>query len=91
MTDWIPNWLHRRYIVLWKEFGRKKFSFDEAQDILGDDPRVVNLLVAGLRKGGWLTSEKDPKHPKKKLYQIIDVKEVYEEMKNDVQVQERSH
>lgn len=85
MVEYIPKWLHRRYIVLLREFGKKKFSFEEAQEVLEDDSRIVNLLISGLRNKGWLISEKDPKNPRKKLHSLRDVQEVYKDFEKDVQ------
>ena len=89
MAELIPKWLHRRYILFRSEFGSNKFSFQEAQELLQEDSRMVNLLLAGLRKYGWLISEKDPNNPRKKLYQLKNLDKVYKELEKDVQIQSR--
>ncbi len=61
-------------------FGSKKFSFKEAQDVLQDDSRVVNLCLSELRKAGWLTSEQNPKDPRTKLYKLEDMNKVHREI-----------
>lgn len=89
MAEFIPKWIHRRFVLLRQEFGTGKFSFQQAQDFLKEDSRMVNLLLAGLRKYGWLTSEKDPGNKRRKLYQLREINKVYKELEKNVQIQDR--
>ena len=84
MTEMLPKWLQRRYLTLRHSFGTDKFSFKEAQETLGDDSRVVNLCLSDLRKHGWLTSEKDPKDSRKKLYRLADLNKTYDKITKEV-------
>jgi len=46
MPKLLPKWLMRRYLVLWKRFKTDKFSFEEAQNVLDEDARIVNLFLS---------------------------------------------
>jgi len=72
MPIYLPKWLLRRCIVMWKKYGGKKFSFEDASTVLEDDSRMVAIILSELRKYGWLHVESDPSNPRKKLYQFKD-------------------
>ena len=80
MTEYIPNWLHKRYLTLLKKFSTEPFTFMQATQTLNDDSRIVNLSIAGLRNKGWLTTTKNPNNPKKKIHQLKTIKEIYNNM-----------
>lgn len=89
MVELIPKWLHRRFILLRTHFGNRKFTFQEALDFLQEDSRIINLLLAGLRNYGWLTSEKDPENKRRRYYKLKTIDKVYEELEENVQIQNR--
>ena len=80
MAESLPKWLQKRYASLRYEFEEDFFSFKQAEELLGDDSRIVNLCLSELRKAGWLESERDPKDSRKKRYHIINVGEVYDKI-----------
>lgn len=84
MANILPKWLMKRYLALRDEFGTDKFAFKEAEEILGDDSRILNLCLSELKKAGWLKSEKNPKDPRRKLYQLEDLNKTYEIITKEV-------
>jgi len=49
----LPNWLEKRYSILWKAFKGKEFERSQAVDLLkersGDDERSVTSILSELR------------------------------------------
>lgn len=84
-----PKWLYRGYIILEKEFGNQEFTFQKASELLKEDERKINLLLAGLRNIGWLTSEKDHLDKRRAIYRLREIEDIHEELKKDVHVQAR--
>jgi len=84
MAELLPKWLQRRHLMLKYKFGSKKFTFKEAQETLGDDSRVINLCLNGLKKAGWLTSEQNPEEPRTKLYHLEDREKVEKKIINGI-------
>lgn len=80
-----PKWLMRRFLLLRNVYGiKKKFSFKEAEETLGDDSRIVNLCLSELKKRGWIESEPDPQDSRRKLYSLKDLNKVYDEITKEV-------
>ena len=76
MISYIPRWVFSRFIKLKKAFGNKKFSFEEACDVLeATDHRLVNVILSELRKNGWLKSEEDSTDKRKTCYKLIELDE----------------
>ena len=86
MVKLLPKWVMRRYILLRKEFGDIEFSFKQAQEILNDDSRIVNLLLSELRRAEWLTSKRNPKDPRKKIYQLMKIENIFKELEKKVEI-----
>ena len=76
MPEIPPKWILKRYVVLWKKFGVKKFSFEDAQEALNEDARIVSLFLSDLNKDGWIKKiEPHPDDARKRLYQLAPLKE----------------
>jgi len=70
------EWLGRRYEILWKAFGRKPFTREEALTALSAWEREGNLnaILSELRKLGWLEVQPHPSDARKKIYRLKEVK-----------------
>ena len=70
----IPNWLDKRYEILWTAFQSSPFRFDEAAVILKtkihESEDQVNVVLSELRKKGMLKVEFDPNDARKRIYQL---------------------
>ncbi len=71
----LQKWLENHYRVLWNKFAERQFRFDEAYEILKeepikDSPEQVNVALSELRKAGLLKVEMDPEDARKKLYSL---------------------
>ena len=69
---WIPNWLAKRYSLLYLNRGDLAFDFEEAKRIFNlEDKRVVSAIVSQLRNRGVLVSWRDPVDPRRKFFKLI--------------------
>ncbi len=70
----IKKWIENRYKVLWGNFEKSSFRFDEAAKILkegmGDSSEQVNIALSELRKGGLLNTKFDPIDARKRIYTL---------------------
>ena len=54
---WIPNWLAKRYSLLYLNRGDEAFDFEEAKRIFNlEDKRVVSAILSQLRNRGFVVS-----------------------------------
>ncbi len=74
MKSEIPDWVERRYEILWGSFGDKTFRFEEAAKILMDKNKdaweQVPVFLSELRKAGLLLVESDVRDARQKLYRL---------------------
>ena len=84
MTKLIPGWVMRRYLKLRSEFDSKNFTFKEAQTVLKDDGRIINLFLSKLKESGWLNVSQHPEDKRKKLYQLKPLEEAFNEIEKKV-------
>lgn len=80
----LPDWLERRYKLLWDTFGDKTFRFEDAAKVLMDknrDPweQVPNFL-SELKKAGWVFVESDAKDARLKVYRLKSREEAVKEV-----------
>ncbi len=69
MLQYLPKWIMRRLKMLWNNFGRDTFSFDDARNALkDDDSRMVAVVLSELSRSGWLQVRTDPKNARRKIY-----------------------
>lgn len=72
----IPDWIDRRYRILWDAFGDTTFRFEDAFRLLNEKNKDAWEQVPGflseLRKAGLLCVESDVKDARQKLYRLKD-------------------
>jgi type I restriction enzyme M protein len=70
----IPEWIERRYEILWDSFGDKTFRFEEAAKILMDKNKdaweQVPVFLSEMRKAGFLSAESDVRDARQKVYRL---------------------
>lgn len=70
----LPNWVEKRYSILWDSFGKDSFTLDEAAKVLAEKNRdssdEVPVFLSELRKAGWLKSELDPVDARRRIYSL---------------------
>ena len=85
-TKGTPIWVQRRYAMLWQRFkDGKKITFEKISKELKKDKRIkddrmVSVILSDLRKAGWLKVELNPENTRKRFYQLVNPKDVYETM-----------
>lgn len=76
----LPEWINKRYEILWQLFQSSPFRFDEAAEVLSkkieDAKDEVNVVLSELRKAGILTVEFDPTDARKRIYKLKSKKEI---------------
>ena len=74
MNKDIPDWVNRRYEILWDSFGDKTFRFEDAAKILMDKNKdaweQVPVFLSELRKAGFLSAESDVRDARQKVYRL---------------------
>src|SRR4030066_203632 len=74
MKSEVPEWIDRRYEILWNSFGVKPFRFEDAAKILMDKNKdsweQVPVFLSQLRKAGFLLVEADVRDARQKLYRL---------------------
>jgi type I restriction enzyme M protein len=74
MKSEIPEWIERRYDILWDSFGDKTFRFEDAAKILMDKNKdaweQVPVFLSELRKAGFLSAESDAQDARQKVYRL---------------------
>ncbi|HEC79111.1 MAG TPA: SAM-dependent DNA methyltransferase [candidate division WOR-3 bacterium] len=70
----LPKWIEKRYDELWQAFQGRTFRTSDAARVLKekfkDGEDQVNVVLAELRKSGWLIARPDPADARKRLYQL---------------------
>ncbi|WNZ29958.1 MAG: SAM-dependent DNA methyltransferase [Candidatus Bathyarchaeota archaeon] len=70
----LPNWVEKRYSILWDSFGAKQFNLDSATEVLEeknkDKASEIPVYLSELRKAGWLISKLDPSDARKRIYSL---------------------
>lgn len=76
MKSDLPDWVERRYEILWESFGDKTFRFEDAAKLLMDKNKdaweQVPVFLSELRKAGFLLAESDARDARQKLYRLQD-------------------
>ena len=71
----IPNWIDKRYSILWDAVKENPFRFDDAVDILTkeihDKGDQVNTVLSELRRSGLLKVELDQADARKRIYTLV--------------------
>jgi len=73
----VPNWIKKRYLVLWAHFRRENFTFDEVVKFLkgkfGDSEEQVKLILSYLKRGGYLMVKRSEKDLREKIYKLNEL------------------
>jgi len=76
----LPDWINKRYEILWQLFQSSSFRFEEAAAVLSkkikDAKNEVNVVLSELRKEGILTAEFDLTDARKRIYKLKSKKEM---------------
>jgi len=71
MSRDIPDWVLRRYEILFGEFGDRAFRFADAARVLNKDAwEQVPVFLSELRKAGLLLVESDVRDARQKVYRL---------------------
>lgn len=70
MTDPIPAWIQKRYALLWKKFKEKEFTFEQAEKVLKNNQKGINVFLSDLRKAGWLEASLNSEDNRKRVYKL---------------------
>ena len=80
----MPAWIEKGYSHLWEEFGSEEFYIEEASIALEkrarDDHTKAPVLLSKLRKNGLLSVRSDITDARKKIYSLIDKKDLVEDI-----------
>ena len=76
----LPTWLKSRYETLWEAFGNRRFRPEEALRVVREKDLDISeegiiVLLAELRKRGWVKVEADQQDARRKYY-ILEPPEV---------------
>lgn len=66
----LPKWIFSRYLKLWTKYDSKGFTFEESQQTLKEDGRLVAVVLSELNKYKWLETEQNKGNPRKKIYRL---------------------
>jgi len=73
----LPDWIDKRYEILWKSFQSSPFRLEEAAIEMGkgisgikDERDEVVVVLSELRKEGMVKVEFDPKDARKRIYRL---------------------
>lgn len=72
----LPNWIEKRYKLLWQAKAENKFSFDDAVKICKPDKKpIVSIALSEMRRAGWLSVEINKEDTRKKFYTLVPIDE----------------
>jgi len=75
-----PDWIEKRYSILFEKFGKEEFNKEQAVELLKekleDNEDTVNVVLSELRKMGWIKARLDPSDNRRRLYKLLDKKEI---------------
>jgi type I restriction enzyme M protein len=89
MPEYLPKWVLKRSLTLWKAFKEKEFSFEDAQKTLNEDSRIVAIILSELKKYGWIDSKSDPTDARKKIYYLKYHRLMEEMVKANIKIKVR--
>lgn len=82
MISPIPKWVWKRYALLWKKFGDKNFTFEQAKkELKFVDRNVVSVMFNELKNAGWIAVNLDEKDRRKRIYNLLNPVAIVESVK----------
>lgn len=82
MTKPLPKWIQIRYAPLWKTFKEKEFTFEQAEKILKNHKKGINMFFSDLKKAGWVEVKLNKKDTRKRIYKIKNPNQIFNDMNN---------
>jgi len=81
MTKHLPEWIMKRYAILWSKFKDREFSREQVLNIFTKD-KAVAVFLSELRKSGWVEIKMSQQDARKTIYKLKDpAKAILEEIK----------
>jgi len=71
MIKHLPEWMMKRYAILWNKFKSKEFTKEQAVKVLPKDSSIA-VLLSELRKAGWMEIKISQENAKKMIYKLKD-------------------
>ena len=85
MISPIPKWVWKRYALLWKKFGNKPFTFEQAQKELKYLNRnLISVMFNELKNAGWIKASLDAEDSRKRVYTLVNPIELLEGVEHDI-------
>ena len=73
MVNPIPKWVWKRYALLWKKFGDKPFTFEQAKkELKFVDGNVVSVMFNELKNAGWISVNLGEGDSRKRVYNLLN-------------------
>lgn len=83
MVSPIPKWAWKRYALLWKKFGDKPFTFEQAKkELKFVDGNVVSVMFNELKTAGWIAVNLNQKDSRKRVYTLLNPVTIVENVEN---------
>lgn len=80
----LPQWLERRYSILWDTFKSNPFTLSDAIAVLSeknkDKEKEVPVFLSEIKRSGWLQVGLDPKDSRKKFYTLKSKEEIIDQL-----------
>ena len=74
MDIFLPKWILKRYLHLFKHFQTKSFTFEQAEAALRDEfedsKPIVSLVLSQLRRAHWLQASINAEDARKRNYTL---------------------
>lgn len=80
MTVPLPKWIQIRYAILWNRFKDSEFTFEDAEKVLRNYKKGINVFFSDLRKAGWLEVSLDDEDSRKRIYRLKKPEEAIKEL-----------
>ena len=86
MTEPLPKWIQTRYAILWNKFGKKEFTFEQAEKALKGNTNGIAVFLSDLKKAGWLTVNLSSEDSRIRLYKLKSPEEAITDMANRIKI-----
>ena len=80
MKDFIPEWMAKRFALIWRIKKNKDFTFRWYIEKTGDDEKIALTFFSRLKKKGWIEVKNNPQDKRKKLYKLVNPNEIFNEL-----------
>lgn len=84
MVESIPKNLQNKISILFIKYKTEKFTFQEAIETLGQNDRYTGQILSSLEKAGWINKKRHSEDRRKRIYQIKDFNEIFDEMGRNI-------